>query len=102
MTGRSLCSAISAVISEESSPPLSIEPSGTSLTICRRVAALSSSSRRSRSSSQLAPGRRGGPPSSPYADQYARTATSPSPSHTATEAGSSLRTPANSERGPGT
>ena len=51
-TGRSETSAISAVIRLESRPPLSITPSGTSLTIRARVALRSSSSRRSPSSCQ--------------------------------------------------
>ena len=55
-TGRSEASAISAAIRLESRPPLSITPSGTSLTIRARVAVRSSSSRRSPSSSQEAPG----------------------------------------------
>ena len=91
------CSASSATIRLESSPPESSTPTGTSETIRRRTATRSASSSASRHSS----GERS-PPRSCGGFQYSRSRRRPSGSTVSTVAGASLRTPVRIVRGAGT
>ena len=92
------CSASSATIRLESSPPESSTPTGTSATIRRRTATRRASSSASRHSASLR-----SPSSRSCAGfQYSRSRRVPSGSTTSSVAGGSLRTPLRIVRGAGT
>jgi hypothetical protein len=94
------CPASSATTKDESSPPDSSTPTGTSATIRRRTAVRSASSTASRHSS--GPRRSGRAARLNSGDQYGVSATRPSAVTTRTVAGGSLRTPRRIVRGAGT